>query len=86
MDPGVACPNAVLEQIASGHPKSIAELGKLGALRGWRLDAFGEEVLNALGIAASGAASEAKRAPAGRPAAKLRSGRPPDRKPPLKQK
>ncbi len=86
MDPGVACPNAVLEQIAAGYPKSVAELRKLGALRGWRLDAFGEEVLNALGIAASATASEAKRAPAGRPAAKARPGRPPERKPASKQK
>jgi len=86
MDPGVACPNAVLEQIAWGHPKSIAELRKLGALRGWQLETFGEEVLNALGIAASATASEAKRAPAGRPAAKARSGRSPERKPASKQK
>ena len=86
MDPGVLCPNAVLEQIAWGNPKSIEDLGKLDSLRGWRLDALGGELLAALGREAGAAPSEAKRtkpAPAG---VKTRHGRQPEKKPPAKQK
>jgi len=49
MDPGVLCPNAMLEQIAWANPKSIEQLGKLDALRGWRLEAIGKQAFAALG-------------------------------------
>lgn len=85
MDPGVLCPNAVLEQIAWANPKSIEDLGKLDSLRGWRLDALGEEVLAALGRAAGAAPSEAKRAKPAPAGVKTRHGRQPEKKPPPKQ-
>jgi ribonuclease D len=63
MDPGVLCPNAVLEQIAWGNAKSLQDLEKLEALRGWRMAALGDEVLRVLESAGSApsAASGAKR-------------------------
>ena len=48
MDPGVLCPNAVLEEIAWANPKSLDQLAKVEALRGWRLEAIGQEALAVL--------------------------------------
>ena len=86
MDPGVLCPNAVLEQVASANPKSIEDLGKLDSVRGWRLDALGGDVLVALGPAASAAPSEAKRTKAEPAGVRRQHGRQPEKKPPPKQK
>ncbi|MCZ6821691.1 MAG: ribonuclease D [Deltaproteobacteria bacterium] len=67
MDPGVLCPNAVLEEIAWANPKSLDQLEKVEALRGWRLEAIGKEALAVL-ARARGAASAGEK-PAGRPQA-----------------
>ncbi|MFQ5512843.1 MAG: ribonuclease D [Myxococcota bacterium] len=45
MDPGVLCPNAVLEQIAGSDARSREELERVEMLRGWRLKAFGDDLL-----------------------------------------
>ncbi len=47
LDPGVFCPNAVLEEIAAADPKEPADLEKL-QLKRWWIRAFGREVLRTL--------------------------------------
>ncbi len=85
LDPGVLCPNAVLEQIAGANPKSLEQLGKLEALRGWRLEAIGEQTLAALGRA-RGAASEEERPKAAQAGGSPAAGRAHGRKPPSKKR
>lgn len=48
LEPGVACPNAVLEQIARRMPASAADLEQVPGLRRWQVRTFGEELLEAL--------------------------------------
>jgi ribonuclease D len=48
MDPGVLCPNAVLEQIAWSNARSLPDLENLDALRGWRTEALGDDLLEVL--------------------------------------
>ncbi len=48
LDPGVFCPNAILEQIAFGCPTTVDELRDLGAAKNWWVEAFGEEIVEAL--------------------------------------
>jgi ribonuclease D len=48
LDPGVLCPNSVLETIASARPASRAELAALPGVKGWFARELGGEVLEAL--------------------------------------
>jgi ribonuclease D len=48
LDPGVFCANAALEQIAATAPESIEELRPLETVKGWWVDAFGLQVVEAL--------------------------------------
>jgi ribonuclease D len=48
LDPGVFCANATLEQIAAVAPESLDELRGLDTVKGWWVDAFGPQVLQAL--------------------------------------
>ena len=45
LDPGVLCPNAALEAIASHAPTNTAELGEIPELKGWFVRDFGSQVL-----------------------------------------
>ena len=74
MDPGVLCPNAVLEEIAWANPKSLDQLDKVEALRGWRLEAIGEEALAVL-ARTRGAASSGEK-----PAGRAQAHKPPSKK------
>ncbi|MEN8161621.1 MAG: HRDC domain-containing protein [Myxococcota bacterium] len=49
LDPGVLCPNAVLEAIAWKNPSEPAELGEMTGVKGWFARSFGDEVVAALG-------------------------------------
>jgi ribonuclease D len=48
LDPGVFCANSALEQIAATAPESLDELRGLDTVKGWWVDAFGPQVLQAL--------------------------------------
>jgi ribonuclease D len=48
MDPGVFCPNAMLEEIAWAAPKNREELQGLALVKRWWAKAFGAEVLASL--------------------------------------
>jgi ribonuclease D len=48
LEPGVICPNAVLEGIARRVPSSLDELAEIPGLRRWQVETFGEELLAAL--------------------------------------
>ncbi len=48
IDPGVLCPNAALEAIASADPSDAGELAALPEVKGWFADEFAEEVVKAL--------------------------------------
>ena len=45
LDPGVFCPNAVLEEIAWARPTRAEDLRGLNHLKSWWVDEFGEEIL-----------------------------------------
>jgi ribonuclease D len=45
IDPGVLCPNAALEVIATRNPKSLSEFREITELKSWFTRAFGAEVL-----------------------------------------
>ena len=59
MDPGVLCPNAVLEEIAWANVKSREDLETLQSLRGWRRAVLGEAILEVLDHARSAPPPEA---------------------------
>ena len=48
LDPGVLCPNSVLETIASARPASREALAALPGVKGWFARGFGGELLDAL--------------------------------------
>jgi ribonuclease D len=48
LDPGVLCPNAVLETIAWHNPQTAREIRELGGVKGWFAESFAEEVTAAL--------------------------------------
>ncbi len=48
LDPGVFCPNASLEELASVLPRSVEEMRGLTALKPWWAEHFGAEVLRIL--------------------------------------
>ncbi len=57
LDPGVFCPNAVLEEMAWATPKTIDDLKALAPLKDWWVDEFGEEALGVSAKAQEAAAS-----------------------------
>ncbi len=59
MDPGVLCPNAVLEEIAWANVKSREDLETLQSLRGWRRAVLGDPILEVLDSARSAPPPEA---------------------------
>jgi len=48
LDPGVLCPNAVLESIAWRNPQTAHEIRELGGVKGWFAESFAEELTAAL--------------------------------------
>jgi ribonuclease D len=48
LDPGVLCPNAVLEAIAWRNPGAAGEIREVGGVKGWFAEAFAEELMAAL--------------------------------------
>jgi ribonuclease D len=63
LDPGVFCPNTVLEAIAWADPSDVAGLAELDAVKGWWARAFGPEVVT-LVTRANQAATAPEPAPA----------------------
>ena len=49
LDPGVLCPNALLEEIADRNPQDISALAGLSGLKRWFVREFGGEVVELLG-------------------------------------
>jgi len=47
--PGVLLPNRLIGQIAEAGPRSIEELAGVEGVRRWRAEAFGAEIIAALG-------------------------------------
>ncbi|NRA01299.1 MAG: HRDC domain-containing protein [Myxococcales bacterium] len=72
LDPGVFCPNAVLEEIAAADPKEPADLEGL-KLKRWWIRAFGREVFRTL---KANEKPEAEPAKSGAPKAGPTNGRP----------
>ncbi len=50
LDPGVLCPNATLETIATQRPSSRDEFARVPGVKGWFGRCFGSEVLAALAV------------------------------------
>jgi ribonuclease D len=50
LDPGVLCPNAVLEAIAWRNPSEPADLDEVAGVKGWFAKSFGAEVVAALKV------------------------------------
>ncbi len=48
LEPGVICPNAVLESIAKQVPASLEALAAIPGLRRWQIETFGEDLLAAI--------------------------------------
>ena len=48
MDPGVLCPNALLEQIAWANPQKPEDLKSVESLRGWRLEELQGDLLEVI--------------------------------------
>jgi ribonuclease D len=48
LDPGVLCPNAVLEAIAWRNPGTAGEIREVAGVKGWFAEAFAEDVMAAL--------------------------------------
>jgi ribonuclease D len=48
LDPGVLCPNAVLEAIAWRNPEAATEIREVGGVKGWFAETFAEELISAL--------------------------------------
>jgi ribonuclease D len=48
LQPGVLCPNGILEGIARVEPKSVDEMAKVEEMRRWQREALGTELLGAI--------------------------------------
>jgi ribonuclease D len=48
LDPGVLCPNAVLEAIAWRNPGTAGEIREVAGVKGWFAESFGAEVIEVL--------------------------------------
>jgi ribonuclease D len=69
--PGVLCPNGTLEAIARTRPQTLDELRAIPGVRGWQVDTFGRELVEA---ATGDQPPEGKTKVTGRPAASLPRG------------
>jgi ribonuclease D len=49
LDPGVLLPNRLIGAIGDVGPRDVDTLGRIDGLRRWRLEAFGAEIVAALG-------------------------------------
>jgi len=67
--PGVLCPNGTLEAIARTRPQTLDELRAIPGVRGWQVETFGRELLEA--AAAGEQAGGEKEKAGGRPAVSL---------------
>jgi ribonuclease D len=45
LDPGVFCPNALLEEVAFSEPSSLEDLARMNSSKPWWCEAFGAELL-----------------------------------------
>jgi ribonuclease D len=50
LDPGVLISNAVLKSVAEAHPKTLAEITALPALKNWQKQVLGNDIITALGV------------------------------------
>ena len=48
LEPGVICPNSVLENVARRTPANLEELAQVPGLRRWQVKTFGEDLLAAI--------------------------------------
>lgn len=48
LQPGVLCPNGILEGIARAQPKAVAELTAIEGMRRWQVEVLGAELLESL--------------------------------------
>jgi ribonuclease D len=48
LEAGFAAPNSLLETVSRAAPASLQELARLPGVRRWQVEAFGEELLEAL--------------------------------------
>ena len=48
LEPGVVCPNSVLDVIARRVPATLDELAQVPGMRSWQVHAFGEDILAAI--------------------------------------
>ena len=48
LDPGVLCPNAILESIAWRNPQAASEIRGIGGVKGWFAETFADDVITAL--------------------------------------
>jgi ribonuclease D len=51
LQPGVLCPNGILEGIARAHPRTTAELAQVDGIRKWQVREIGAELLAAVDAA-----------------------------------
>ena len=49
LEPGVLLPNRLIGQIAEAAPRTIEQLAGVDGVRRWRAEAFGAEIIAALG-------------------------------------
>ncbi|PYM26533.1 MAG: hypothetical protein DMD80_18115 [Candidatus Rokuibacteriota bacterium] len=49
LEPGVLLPNRIIGQIAEAAPRTVEELASVEGVRRWRAEAFGGEIIAALG-------------------------------------
>ncbi len=48
LEPGLVCPNSMLEQVARAEPADLGALAAVPGMRRWQVEAFGPEVVAAL--------------------------------------
>jgi ribonuclease D len=75
LDPGVFCPNSVLEEIAGADPSGTEELARLDAVKRWWVCEFGAESLQVNAQANAQAVPDAAAPPERRPRPRGRSRR-----------
>jgi len=60
LTPGVLCPNGTLEAIARTRPGSLDELRGIPGVRRWQVEAFGQDLLDAVAAAEGETRGEAR--------------------------
>ena len=48
LEPGIVLPNRLITAIAAAAPRTLDELGRVEAVRRWRVETVGAEILAAL--------------------------------------